>query len=301
MPRLDLPSVTLCAATSVNVEATIAAIEASTSRVRFGEVVLFTDSVQQQAPDEVRFVPIAPLRSSADYSNFLLTRLADHVRTDHCLIVQWDGFVLDPGQWDPAFLGFDYIGAVWPQFDDGHDVGNGGFSLRSRRLLEACRSPEFVRSHPEDVAICRTNRPLLERQFGIRFADRDTAQRFSFERSRECDETFGFHGVFNMIPLLGTERFWEIYRSLDDRTVVRRDLWHILGQIQGPKSASRRLRLVIDAIRGTTARQPVSHRRAIQLPDPDPGRSTADTARTREARGPRNRSSSTRQTTDRHS
>jgi hypothetical protein len=243
---LDLPSVTLCAATSVNVEPTMAAIEATTDQIVFGDVVLFTDAIGQQPPAQARVVPIAPLRSGADYSNFLLSRLAEHIRTDHCLIIQWDGFVVNAKEWDPAFLELDYIGACWPQFDDGHDVGNGGFSLRSRRLLEACRSPEFGASHPEDVAICRANRALLERQFGIRFADRATAERFSFERSRAGGPTFGFHGVFNMISALGEDRFWEIYGRLDDRSTVWRDLRLLLRQIRGQSRVSRRLRLVAD-------------------------------------------------------
>jgi hypothetical protein len=250
MPRLDLPSVTLCAATSVNVEATLAAIEASTDQVRFGDVVLFTDAVLPRPMGETRVVQIERLRSSADYSNFLLTRLAGHVRTDHCLIVQWDGFVVDARQWDPAFLRYDYIGARWPQFDDGHDIGNGGFSLRSRRLLEACRSPEVVRSHPEDIAICRVNRALLELQFGIRFADRATAAPFSFERSKDCAQTFGFHGAFNMIPVLGPQRFWEIYRSLDDRSTVFVDYRQIMRQLgSSSPELGKRSRLTLDRLK----------------------------------------------------
>jgi hypothetical protein len=107
-------------------------------------------------------VPIAPLRSSAAYSDFLLTGLVDHVDTTHCLVAQWDGHLLDAERWQDAFLDYDYIGASWPQFDDGHDVGNGGFSLRTRRLMDLCRDPAFVPAHPEDVAIGRTNRAWLE-------------------------------------------------------------------------------------------------------------------------------------------
>jgi hypothetical protein len=244
--RLRLPTVTLCAATSVNIDATLAAIEASTDQILFGDVVLFTDARPAELPAQARIEPIAPLRSSADYSSFVLSELGRHLRTDHCLVVQWDGFVINPDAWNPGFLGFDYIGAPWPQFDDGHDVGNGGFSLRSRRLLDACRSPEFVAGHPEDLAICRTNRALLERRFGIRFADRPTAERFSFERSIPAEPTFGFHGVFNMVPVLGEDRFWEVYRSLDDRNTVATDLRLLLRQVRGRDRLGRRTRLMAD-------------------------------------------------------
>ena len=48
--------------------------------------------------------------------------------------------------------------------------GNGGFSLRSRRLLQALQDPRIALSVVEDETICRTFRPLLERDYGIRFA-----------------------------------------------------------------------------------------------------------------------------------
>jgi hypothetical protein len=251
--RLHLPRITLCAATSVNIEATLAAVEACTDRIAFGDVALFTDANPQRLPANTRIVPITRLCSSADYSRFLLNELAEHLQTDHCLIVQWDGFVVNEDAWDPAFLDFDYIGASWPQFDDGHDVGNGGFSLRSRRLLEACRSQEFVHSHPEDVAICRTNRTFLEQRYGIRFADRATADRFSFERSAPSAPTFGFHGVFNMASVVGEEKFWAVYRTLDDRNTVATDLPLILRQIRGRNRFTRRVRLISDRVQDLLA------------------------------------------------
>ncbi len=83
----------------------------------------------------------------------MLRDLASHVETSHALCIQWDGYVLRGQAWDPAFLTYDYIGAPWPHFSDGHNVGNGGFSLRSRRLLEACRQLPFDGQTAEDVVI----------------------------------------------------------------------------------------------------------------------------------------------------
>ena len=97
---------------------------------------------------------------------------------------------------------------------DGLDVGNGGFSLRSRRLLEICRSPQFLFSHPEDVAIGRHNRPWLVAQ-GVRFAPRELADSFSAERASSVKAAFGFHGVWHMPQLIGADRFWEAYCELD--------------------------------------------------------------------------------------
>ena len=103
----------------------------------------------------------------------------------------------NPAAWDPAFLDCDYIGAAWHWHDDGMRVGNGGFSLRSRRLLDALQDPRIGLGGAEDETICRTFRPLLEREYGIRFADEPLADRFSFEAAYPVGKPFGFHGLFN--------------------------------------------------------------------------------------------------------
>lgn len=250
MTRLELPAVTLCAATSVNIDATVAAIVASTDQVLFGEVLLFTDSGSVDLPQDGRVVQIAPLRSGRDYSEFMLDHLVDYVRTDHCLVIQWDGFVVNAGEWHECFTDCDYIGSPWPQFSDAYNVGNGGFSFRSRRLLEACRVPGFVRSHPEDVAIGRLNRDFLEREHGIVFAAAETAARFAVERSIAERPTFGFHGLFNMIPILGVDRFWQLYRGLTDRSAVFHDYALVMQQLgSGRNPTNRRMRLTLDLLK----------------------------------------------------
>ena len=176
-------------------------------------------------------VSIAPLRSGADYSRFMLQELGRHVASEHALVVQWDGFVIDASAWQDRFLDFDYIGAAWPQFPAGRQVGNGGFSLRSRRLLQACLDPDFVASHPEDLAICHENRAMLEQRFAVRIAGLDVAKAFSFERDPSSQAAFGFHGVYNMPSLIGPEAFLQLYRSLDDRRTVNLDFGNILRAI----------------------------------------------------------------------
>ena len=246
--RLALPDVTLCAATSVNVQATLRALETSLAKADFAACLLFTDSHVRPDHPGIRIVPVQRLASAQAYSAFLLGQLADHVETSHCLIVQWDGHVLDARQWDPAFLEHDYIGASWPQFSDGHDVGNGGFSLRSRRLLQACQSPRFQQAHAEDVLIGRTNRAWLE-SLGLRFAPRSLADRFSAERAGDPLRSFGFHGVWHMPRILGVEHFWEIYRTLDGRSTIRHDFGSVLKQVaQGQGGAGRALQLLADRV-----------------------------------------------------
>jgi hypothetical protein len=244
--RLTLPQVTLCAVSSVNIAATVTAVEACRAQIAFGACKLLTDAAVHLPHAEIEHVPIAPLRSSRAYSDFLLTRLVDHVETPFCLVVQWDGHVVNAVRWRDAFLDHDYIGASWPQFSDGRDVGNGGFSLRSRRLMEACRAPDFVQSHPEDVAICRVNRPLLEAQ-GFRFAPRGLADAFSAERAGDPTGAFGYHGAWLMPRVLGADRFWRLYETLDETGSVAHDRWPIIGQVlQGPDGLRRATRMLLD-------------------------------------------------------
>lgn len=244
--RLNLPQVTLCAATSVNVAATVRALKASLAQVDFAQCLLFTDVALHPDNPRIRVVPIARLGSARAYSDFLLHNLADHVETSHCLIVQWDGHVVDASRWEAAFLDHDYIGAGWPQFTDGRDVGNGGFSLRSRRLLQACQDARFAEAHPEDVAIGRTHREWLERQ-GMRFASRATADRFSSERAGDPLFSFGYHGVWHMPRVLGVQCFWAMYRTLDERGSIRHDIGALLKLVwQGRGGAARALQMLTD-------------------------------------------------------
>ena len=249
--RLALPQVTLVALTSVNVTATVAALETCMAHVAFGAARLITDQAPASLPDGLEWVRSDPFDSAAAYSSFVLERLADHVVTSHCLLVQWDGHVLHPDRWQPEFLEYDYIGASWPQFGDGLDVGNGGFSLRSRALLEACRAPEFRPSHPEDLAIGRHNRALLEAQ-GLRFAPRALADTFSAERSGDPASSFGYHGVWHMPRVIGREAFWQIYSGLDERTSAQYDFRSLLWQmLRGRGGMSRAITLIRDQLRGS--------------------------------------------------
>lgn len=252
---LALPQVTLIAVSSINLDATVAALSASMRNITFGAIKLLSDRKPQHLPAGIAWTSIARLASAADYSTFVLKHLADHVDTAHCLLIQWDGHVLRADRWRDAFLDCDYIGAHWPQFADDHDVGNGGFSLRSRRLLMACQAADFVPSHPEDLAICRANRAMLEAR-GIQFASRELADAFSAERAGDPAQSFGYHGVWHMPQVLGRDVFWNIYRELDDRSTVRHDAASLMWQVaRGPIGPWRAWRLIRDQLRDSAARK----------------------------------------------
>ncbi len=218
MTRLFLPNVALCAVTSVAIPQTLWAMERCLDRVDFGATLLLTD--QPVSHPRIACAMIEPIKDRQGYSEFVLRRLASYIELQHVLIVQWDSFVLDPSEWTNEFLDYDYIGAPWPQFED-NDVGNGGFSLRSRRLLKLTASAEFRGGHPEDLAICRSSRGALESK-GVRIAPRELAKQFAFERGPE-QASFGFHGLFNFPKVLSASELHPLLKGLDATLLSGRD------------------------------------------------------------------------------
>jgi hypothetical protein len=214
-----LPTVTLaCVDTRLPMLA-LQAMRRCLDQIEFARAVLLTDpAVVAAPPPEAAGIELVPITidSVPAYSEFMLRGLAAHVHTDHVLIVQWDGYVLDAAQWDPAFLDQDYIGAPLRGEPPQRAVGNGGFTLRSRRLLLAMQDPEMVVRHPEDVCICHDNRERLERVHGLRFAPLELASRFAYERVEPAGPTFGFHGLFNLHRVLPADELHRLLCELPD-------------------------------------------------------------------------------------
>lgn len=195
--KLQLPRVSLVAVDTLSPGLAARALRRCLDHCDFADAVLLTDRAVD-APCRVGLIPRLPDRRA--YSHFIVKQLVSAVRADFVLIAQWDGHVVDPGAWRDEFLDHDYIGARWPWFDDGKRVGNGGFSLRSRKLLEILASPLVPPpgDTPEDLHICRTLRPTLEERWGIRFAPDAVADAFSREWSDTLLPSFGFHGLSNI-------------------------------------------------------------------------------------------------------
>jgi hypothetical protein len=178
-----LNNVTICAIDSAQPEKAKKAIERSKRHIKFGGEL---------------FIDHNSINSRQAYSRFVLQELHKYIYTDFVLIVQWDGWVINPNAWQDAFLDYDYIGAVWPWHPEGLRVGNGGFSLRSKKLLELTADPKFVyKDRNEDDLICHVNRDFLVSN-GIKFAPEELARYFSFEREITNLIPFGFHGDFHM-------------------------------------------------------------------------------------------------------
>jgi len=257
-PLLDLSAVTLLCVETRDPALAHFAIQKCTQQARFGKMVLITDlaklsnrpddqasnQAEDQAEDQeknqradqrvarlqgVEYVQAPPIKTTKDYSDLLLTGLCQYIAGTHVLIIQWDSFILHPLLWTNDFLQYDYIGAVWPHHLD-TPVGNGGFSLRSVKLLDALENPEITKRHPEDFCICVDNKATLENQFGIRFAPAQVAEQFAVERS-EWHPAFGFHGFFNFGKALSPKELSVFLDLLPDAYLGGVDTYDLLDYL----------------------------------------------------------------------
>ena len=175
---------------------------------------------------EVVNITLGDFTNFTDDINRICLRLMPRVvATDFNLTIQPDGFAVNPQSWDDRFWDYDYIGAPWPaMYGPGPIVGNGGFTLRSRKLYNALLdlrvkwSPQdwtdderldieaYYAVHkgqkwlPEDIIICLWYKDLLETGYGIRFCPPELANKFSVETVHDftrywLGRSFGFHGI----------------------------------------------------------------------------------------------------------
>ena len=206
--RRALPHVTVVAVDgSMNPAATAASLLEAASKMAFARALLLSPAPPEDAPG-LDWMEIPPLTLKG-YNQFCLADLHRFITTSHCLTVQSDSRIVNAGAWDDGWLAFDYIGAPWPPGHTGtsYRVGNSGFCLRSRRLLQATASlpndsyvwrGQLKPSSRDDVITCVMFRERLEAE-GMRFAPVEVAARFSFEsptpESPALSDQFGTHAL----------------------------------------------------------------------------------------------------------
>ena len=201
MKKLNLSNVTLICADCINPALAIEAMGVCKYYCNFADIKFLTScNIEYEHK-----VVIPPINSYSDYSRFIFHHLDDYVQTEFCLVVQWDGFILNPKAWTDEYFNYDYIGALLGPEELPEIVGNGGFSLRSKKLLTMCK--EFGKNYndknieySEDLVICYFFRDFFERG-GIKFATNEIANKFSTERSRVYIDSFGFHNFFFCNPV----------------------------------------------------------------------------------------------------
>lgn len=202
MSKLQLPQITALCADCVNSSRAIKVLEHCKSICDFGDVK-FLSSIPNKYE---HWVKIKPLNSLVAYSIFMLKHIHEYVNTSHMIILQRDGWILNTSSWNPDWLNLDYIGPLFVQYDR---VGSGGFSLRSKRLMENVseNTPEWDGtqkhadliqpglSYYEDGVIC------LSGKFSqFKFASLEEAAMWAQGGNRNPDyyrpHPFGYHGLW---------------------------------------------------------------------------------------------------------
>ncbi|OOF42549.1 hypothetical protein BKK51_12790 [Rodentibacter trehalosifermentans] len=221
----------------------------------------------ENLPEYVRHIACKPF-SYLEYNVFVLYSLDDLIETDFALIVQNDGFVLNGNNWREEFLEYDYIGAPllymgrakengviepivnWegclPYYksvpDDVFIGQNGGFSLRSKKLLgmprkldmnvlishpkklEMGRQPVALEyddpNHNEDIILTIIYRKLLESQ-GIQFAPPKIAAYFAGESVDAIHSTLGV----SLDDVFGVHTFGCLVLTHKNALYMQKKMW----------------------------------------------------------------------------
>lgn len=212
----------------------IPAVEKTAAALPGSKILLITD--KYVATPYKQAILNAPLNYQG-YSHFVIYGLHNYIHTKYCLIVQDDGWALNPKAWNDDWLKYDFIGGLthaalcgneyrmwyqWIGYSDPKVVQNGGFSLRSKQFLEAPTKYGIMmqpQEHPmlnnEDVQLCCFMRPYLE-EVGMRFAEDKVSKCFSFEHISDVvhadvplDMIFGHHSRFRRL-LHDNKMIWKL-------------------------------------------------------------------------------------------
>ncbi len=216
---LKLDNITVVCVTSVRVQESIDALVETAKHGQYSSIKLITHRDDTgNLPDVPTGIIVeeCPKLDYKGYSEYIIYQLHNHIDSEFALIINWDGFVTTPDQWDNKFLDYDYIGALWTvdhKYKDvnGRDifVGNGGFSLRSKKLLELASKieipwePREGKYWQEDAIFSVKNRHIYE-QAGFKWAPKTLAAKFSQEYHNEDipDNVgitpYGFHGKIGL-------------------------------------------------------------------------------------------------------
>lgn len=175
---IKLENVTLLGLDCVDLERLKIARDICVKNIEFGAVKLLS-SIESDDKDVVKIEKVGSIDA---YSEFMIKKVNAYVDTEFVLIFQHDGFVLSADSWRNEFLNYDYIGTPWIGYwptNPNHNVGNGGFSLRSKKLLEILANDGKIEAGgSEDVAISRVHRNYLESK-GIKYAPEEIAGMFA--------------------------------------------------------------------------------------------------------------------------
>jgi hypothetical protein len=204
---IKLDNISLVNINCLDVKTSVKVLNLCSKQIKFGEILLFSDNYPNDIYENIKLIKINKIDSVIKYNEFVLRNLIDYIKTDFCLIVQNDGFIINPHLWQNIFLEYDYIGAPWDLngmkvWKRTNRIGNGGFSLRSRKLMEFIKKFKFIDYNTAEDVITS----LVIEKHKFKYPSVELACKFSLECPLEdypfnIHEAFGFHGknIYNTL------------------------------------------------------------------------------------------------------
>lgn len=195
---IKLPQVTLVAVTGLDYQTKehIEALQKSSIGIEFGDIQL---------------LQLEQIKDIESWNKAIIYDLPQYIKTDYCILIHADGYIINPQEWKDEWLKYDFIGAPFPLPTDDYSyrdkkgeiqrVGN-SVSLRSKKLLQVPikRNLEWKPFHGytnEDGFISVNYRHIYEEE-GCKFASLKVAVHFSKEHDipeNKNIKTFAFHHV----------------------------------------------------------------------------------------------------------
>lgn len=193
--KIQLPNVTLVLLSGLGYrqKANVHALEYSQRGIEFGEVL---------------YLQLGHIKDIDSWSKAVIYDLPRHIHTEFCLLIHENGFVVNPDQWNPEWLNYDFIGSPWPlpqdpvsyRDEEGNIVRVGNsVSIRSMKLMDLVATKEwksYFGFYNEDGFITCHHRRWLEKQ-GCKFAPLEVAKWFGREldipENADVDKPFIFH------------------------------------------------------------------------------------------------------------
>jgi hypothetical protein len=188
MEKINLKNVTLVAISSIRINQTLKALNICKNFCDFHDCIFFTHKKVN-----FNYIKIPVLKNINDYNNFVVKKLSSYIKSDYCLTIHWDGFIVNPNAWTDDFFKYDYIGSPWPQHDN--ICGNGGFCLKSKKFLNVQEKylSKMIVNEPEDVILSFKLRDLFKKE-KCKYAPPKVAYKFATEKGNyENNQSFGFH------------------------------------------------------------------------------------------------------------
>jgi hypothetical protein len=209
--KIDLSNIGLLIIDCVNTDRALKTLNHCADLCSFRDILFLTDK-DVETPNHVQLIKIPKIDSHISLDNFIakdLHTFLSSFKVSHFLMVQYDGFIINPNAWSEDFLNYDFIGAPSitigsPPLEHG-DVPffNSGFCLFTLKFLQEISKiaqEKEISLYPLDGCIsgvnCIDNFNLREHltALGLRYPKGEVACKFSIEYGL-YKNSFGYHSA----------------------------------------------------------------------------------------------------------